>query len=280
MGLMTAGEKYGVYLHCNSKSSVTHTDCGAIYRWKETANSNGRPPTLQDESLQVAHTRVRVSHSRVPFEKFDQNPELSTSMPMMVGYQTPTSSFSTYLTNKGCLPNEPPGFAMEGLMGEVKGFGFFITAKNENIHLNRIRGLNVRDWSIVAGLQIWIYSKMLPEDEKSSTATIGMADKYKWKKIDEGEITPVESGKWLEFSDPILIEKRSTTGIMIVSTYTEIIFSSFEGGKYLAEDDYLLIPKGGWTTELENMFSNNVNPTVHEPWSFHGTLRYSIERMY
>ena len=268
------GEKFGIYVHCDYKS-WDPLDCGVIYRWK--GNTNFKPPILEDENLLVAHTGVRVSSSKVPFEQFASNLEPSTTMPMMVDYQKSSSSVLQYITNQGCSTEEP-GFSI--LMGRVRSFGFMVKAKERNIILQGIRGLNVDDWRNVEGLQVWIYSKMSNEDQKFGNAPLGMKNKQKWVKIKAGNVKLVENGSWLDFAEPIIIEKSTTTAVMILSTNKYMTYSYYDGGKFAAQDENLWIPKGGWSEEnLSNIFSDD-NPKIHffEVWCFHGSLRYRIER--
>ena len=269
------GEKYGIYVHCNYKS-WDPLQCGVIYRWKETTNF--KPPSLEDDNLLVAHTGVRLSNSKVPFAEFASNPELSTTMPMMVEYQNPSSSLKTYVANKGYLPDDP-GFGMEYIMGRSHSFGFLIKAKDKNVLMNGIHGLNVNDWGNVKGLQLWFYSKMSENDQRFGNAPVGREFRDKWTQMNDKNVKMTESGSWLEFSEPILIEKRTTTGLMIISSQDSFIYNYYDGGKNTAEDNYLLIPKGGWTLSDETLsiFSeSNPKDRYYEVWCFHGKIRYSI----
>ena len=198
---------------------------------------------------------------------------------MMVEYQNPSSSLKTYVANKGYLPDDP-GFGMEYIMGRSHSFGFLIKAKDKNVLMNGIHGLNVNDWGNVKGLQLWFYSKMSENDQRFGNAPVGREFRDKWTQMNDKNVKMTESGSWLEFSEPILIEKRTTTGVMIISSQDSFIYNYYDGGKNTAEDNYLLIPKGGWTLPDETLSIFSESTTSTTVWCFHGKIRYTIKRKY
>ena len=133
------GEICGIYVHCNYKSWDPST-CGVIFRWPTT--SDLKPPIPKDSNLTVAASGVRVSRAKSPFTLFDDTPEFSSTMPIMIEYRSSSSKWPSFLSNEGCT--DEAGFSQR-YMGSTNGVGFLLTAKHRNVQVHGLRGMKVND---------------------------------------------------------------------------------------------------------------------------------------